>query len=156
MVRVSLAHAGPVRHAFATMAGAMAVSSGKPGKRYNAKVTGYVWFLCLIGGSGGLLLGYDNGIIGKRRYELRCQLEQYCAALTVWLCAVGLTAWWCRSDVCLNHCQEVCTFSSKFRATQTRSWYLQVVSPPCQTFRESSSPVYTLLRQKAGIGCQTQ
>lgn len=48
------------------MAGAVAVSSGKPGKRYNAKVTGYVWFLCLIGGSGGLLLGYDNGIIGKR------------------------------------------------------------------------------------------
>lgn len=49
-----------------TMAGAVAVSTGKPGKRYNAKMTGYVWFLCLIGGSGGLLLGYDNGIIGKR------------------------------------------------------------------------------------------
>ena len=48
------------------MAGAVAVSTGKPGKRYNAKMTGYVWFLCLIGGSGGLLLGYDNGIIGKR------------------------------------------------------------------------------------------
>lgn len=44
------------------MAGAVAV--GKPGKRYNAKVTAYVWFLCLIGGSGGLLLGYDNGVIG--------------------------------------------------------------------------------------------
>ena len=48
------------------MAGAVVVS-GKPGKRYNAKVTPYVWFLCLIGGSGGLLLGYDNGIIGKLR-----------------------------------------------------------------------------------------
>lgn len=41
------------------------MSTGKPGKRYNARMTGYVWFLCLIGGSGGLLLGYDNGIIGK-------------------------------------------------------------------------------------------
>lgn len=47
------------------MAGAVAVSVGKPGKRYNAKMTAYVWFLCLIGGSGGLLLGYDNGVIGK-------------------------------------------------------------------------------------------
>lgn len=46
------------------MAGAVAVSIGKPGKRYNAKMTAYVWFLCLIGGSGGLLLGYDNGVIG--------------------------------------------------------------------------------------------
>lgn len=46
------------------MAGAVALSA-KPGKRYNARVTGYVWFLCLIGGSGGLLLGYDNGIIGQ-------------------------------------------------------------------------------------------
>ena len=49
------------------MAGAVALSV-KPGKRYNAKMTGYVWFLCLIGGSGGLLLGYDNGIIGQYQY----------------------------------------------------------------------------------------
>ena len=57
---------GPVRRdPVSTMAGAVAVSIGKPGKRYNAKMTAYVWFLCLIGGSGGLLLGYDNGVIGK-------------------------------------------------------------------------------------------
>jgi len=57
---------GPVRRdPVSTMAGAVAVSVGKPGKRYNAKMTAYVWFLCLIGGSGGLLLGYDNGVIGK-------------------------------------------------------------------------------------------
>lgn len=68
------------------MAGAVAISSGKPGKRYNAKVTGYVWFLCLIGGSGGLLLGYDNGVIGKQRdgvdheqlaVQLRCGAQVY-------------------------------------------------------------------------------
>ena len=53
------------RDPVSTMAGAVAVSIGKPGKRYNAKMTAYVWFLCLIGGSGGLLLGYDNGVIGK-------------------------------------------------------------------------------------------
>ena len=57
------------------MAGAVAVSLGK-NKRYNARMTGYVWFLCLIGGSGGLLLGYDNGIIGT-------QLRQSCSSHTL-------------------------------------------------------------------------
>lgn len=56
--------AEPLRRVPFTMAGGMAVPAGKPGKRYNAKMTGYVWFLCFIGGSGGLLLGYDNGVIG--------------------------------------------------------------------------------------------
>jgi sugar porter (SP) family MFS transporter len=35
-----------------------------PVKRYNAKVTVYVWIVCILGGCGGLLLGYDNGVIG--------------------------------------------------------------------------------------------
>lgn len=69
--------AGLAPHVLVTMAGAVAVSTGKPGKRYNAKMTGYVWFLCLIGGSGGLLLGYDNGIIGKlKRYCCGSALEE--------------------------------------------------------------------------------
>lgn len=33
-------------------------------KTYNAKMTGYTWFVCILGGCGGLLLGYDNGVIG--------------------------------------------------------------------------------------------
>lgn len=45
------------------MAGGGYVATGKA-KRYNGKMTGYLWILCFIGGSGGLLLGYDNGIIG--------------------------------------------------------------------------------------------
>ena len=58
-LRLSRCTAGPERRVLVTlhtMAGAVAVSVGKPGKRYNAKMTGYVWFLCLICGSGGLLL----------------------------------------------------------------------------------------------------
>ena len=30
-------------------------------KRYNSKVTFTVWFIVILGGCGGLLLGYDNG-----------------------------------------------------------------------------------------------
>lgn len=47
------------------MAGGGYVASGKA-RKYNGKMTGYLWMLCFIGGSGGLLLGYDNGIIGTR------------------------------------------------------------------------------------------
>ena len=50
------------------MAGGGYVASGKA-KRYSGKMTGYLWMLCFIGGSGGLLLGYDNGIIGARLYQ---------------------------------------------------------------------------------------
>lgn len=47
------------------MAGGGAVVAGaKPGVRYNARMTVYVWFCCILGGCGGLLLGYDNGVIG--------------------------------------------------------------------------------------------
>ena len=50
------------------MAGGGYVATGKA-KRYSGKMTGYLWMLCFIGGSGGLLLGYDNGIIGARLYQ---------------------------------------------------------------------------------------
>ena len=35
------------------------VSGGN--KRYNGKMTLYVYFVVIMGGCGGLLLGYDNG-----------------------------------------------------------------------------------------------
>lgn len=44
------------------MAGGPVLSS--TAKTYNAKMTGYTWFVCILGGCGGLLLGYDNGVIG--------------------------------------------------------------------------------------------
>lgn len=50
------------------MAGGGYVATGKA-KRYNGKMTGYLWMLAFIGGSGGLLLGYDNGVIGARSLQ---------------------------------------------------------------------------------------
>ena len=34
-----------------------------PVKIYNGRPTLYLWFCVLLGGCGGLLLGYDNGVI---------------------------------------------------------------------------------------------
>lgn len=45
------------------MAGGPALSSG-PIKRYNGRNTIYLYMCVLMGGMGGLLLGYDNGVIG--------------------------------------------------------------------------------------------
>ncbi|KAL3147178.1 species-specific tRNA processing, variant 3 [Trebouxia sp. C0010 RCD-2024] len=82
------------------MAGAVAVSSGKPGKRYNAKVTGYVWFLCLIGGSGGLLLGYDNGVIGgvtsMRDFQSKFFRDVYVAETGGYVVADPVKAAYCK------------------------------------------------------------
>ena len=36
---------------------------GGPIKHYNGRPTAYLWFCVLLGGCGGLLLGYDNGVI---------------------------------------------------------------------------------------------
>ena len=33
-----------------------------PVKSYNGRPTLYLWFCVLLGGCGGLLLGYDNGV----------------------------------------------------------------------------------------------
>ena len=34
-----------------------------PVKVYNGHQTFYLWFCVLLGGAGGLLLGYDNGVM---------------------------------------------------------------------------------------------
>jgi hypothetical protein len=48
------------------MAGGPVMMGGGKTHRYDAKMTMYVWLVCILGGCGGLLLGYDNGIIGGR------------------------------------------------------------------------------------------
>ncbi|KAK9817756.1 hypothetical protein WJX72_001683 [[Myrmecia] bisecta] len=47
------------------------------GKRYNARMTAYVWMVCILGGAGGLLLGYDNGVIGGVTALPNFQLKFY-------------------------------------------------------------------------------
>ena len=44
------------------MAGGVVIGGG-PIKHYNGRPTVYLWFCVLLGGCGGLLLGYDNGVI---------------------------------------------------------------------------------------------
>ena len=56
----------------------VALAIGKPGKWYSAEMTAYVWLLCLIGASGGLLFGYDNGSIGKPSCDFRSFADRAC------------------------------------------------------------------------------
>ena len=50
------------RHSQISMAGGGVLPSG-PVRVYNGHQTFYLWFCVLLGGAGGLLLGYDNGVM---------------------------------------------------------------------------------------------
>eukprot|EP00884_Botryococcus_braunii_P018297 jgi/Botrbrau1/5150/Bobra.0172s0022.1 len=46
------------------MAGGVMLVQRDDGKTYTGKLTGYVVFVCIVAGSGGLLFGYDIGVTG--------------------------------------------------------------------------------------------